>query len=274
MTLPAIIAEKLAAFKRLEPEVEASFQYVQEVHGERCFPSVPVEATVRYLHALWVCECKDCLLSVPKAIDRFEGRHCLALLRRWQETGETAEVVAFVQRKLDPLDFASMTRRLEEERQRDGQSARARRLAHGRIVLLNRGMNLLHALDSLFVLPEQQLREDVRAACARYAHAPGQIEEQLRQLETAPYACVRHPALAQRNIVLMHRLGVRVTADLANRPGNRTWRAVEPTMPEGPYAEEVIGGYVALTAPRHNNPKEVRWVDRLEVPASQLTGRR
>jgi hypothetical protein len=56
--------QKLAAVEQLQPECEASFRFVQEVHGQRRFAAVPVAETVFSLHALWVCERKDRLLSV------------------------------------------------------------------------------------------------------------------------------------------------------------------------------------------------------------------
>jgi hypothetical protein len=56
--------QKLAAFEQLQPEFEARFRFVQEVHGQRRFAAFPVASTVSYLHALWVCECKDRLLNV------------------------------------------------------------------------------------------------------------------------------------------------------------------------------------------------------------------
>jgi hypothetical protein len=77
--------QKLEAFERLQPEFEASFHFVQQVHGQRRFSTFPVMESVHYLHALWICECKDRLLSIYKNIERFEGRYCLDLLRRWQE---------------------------------------------------------------------------------------------------------------------------------------------------------------------------------------------
>lgn len=100
--LPAVIAEHLAAFERLQPEFAASFLYVQEVQGQRRHPTFPIEASVRYLHALWVCACKDRLLSAPRTMERYEGRRCLELLERWQ-TGESAGVVEFLQHKLETL---------------------------------------------------------------------------------------------------------------------------------------------------------------------------
>ena len=261
--LPALIAEKLAAFDGIEPEFEASFQYVQDVQGQRRFPTFPIAATVRYLHALWVCERKDQLLSVPRTIQRYEGRRCLELLRQWHG-GESADVVAFLQRRLDGLPFAEITRQLEAARSQQSASGLAQRLRRGRIVLLNRSFNLHQAFDPLFTLPETELVAEVRAACAEYGHTPVQIEAQLEDLGSRVYAYVRHPALAQRNMVVMDRLGVRVTADASDRPDRRPWKVAQPTGLSGPLAEQVIDGYVPLTAPRHNNLAGVRFVDRPE----------
>jgi hypothetical protein len=261
--LPALVAEKLAAFDRLEPEFETSFQYVQDVQGQRRFPEFPIAATVHYLHALWVCECKDRLLSVPRTIQRYEGRRCLELLRQWHG-GESTDVVAFLQRRLDGLPFAEITRQLEAARSQQSATGLTQRLRHGRQVLLNRSFNLYHAFDPIFGLPEEELIAQVRAACAQYGHTPGAIEEQLDDLGSRLYAYVRHPSLAQRNMVVMDRLGVQVTAHGGNQPGQRTWKIVRPTVPPGPYAEQVISGYLPLTSPRHNNPQGTRFIDRPE----------
>jgi hypothetical protein len=263
-TLPRLVAEKLAAFGRLEPDFEASFQYVQEMQGYWRFPALPAQATVRYLHALWICDCKDRLLGVPRTIERYEAHRCLELLARSQEGAERAELVAFLQHRLDTLDFAAITRQLEAAR-RAGQEAIEQRLVHGRLVLLNRGMNLLRALEPLFTLSEQALLDEVRAACAQLGHTPAQIEQQLRDMETPLYAFVRHPTLAQRNMLVMDRLIRRMADNASDRPGGRTWRVAAPTMPDAPYAQQVIAGYVALTAPQHNNPRGVRFADRPEL---------
>src|SRR5437588_3783573 len=130
--IPNIMKQKLEAFEQLQAEFEASFQYVQDMHGQRRFASISIADSVRYLHALWVCECKDRLLSVYKNIKRYEGRLCLELLRRWQE-GETADVIAFLQRKLDGLPFADLTRQIHEARaSRHAGDGLAQRLVHGR----------------------------------------------------------------------------------------------------------------------------------------------
>jgi hypothetical protein len=281
------IAARLAAFDALEPTFVASFQFVQEVQGLRRFPTFPVASTVRYLYALLVCEEKDRLLGVPRtpAQDRYEGEVCLDLLQHWQEAGESAEVVAFLQRKLDALPFASVTRAYEAAR-RDptpaGQ-AQAARLAHGRLVLLWRGMNLHQALEPLFMLPEEELVGQVHAACAQYGLTPDQIEEHRRALASPLYAIgVRHPALARRNMQVMNRQWAQVTSDVPDWPGHRSWRVLAPvaTMaasgspaPGEPYAEQVILGYVALTAPLHNNPAGVRFWDRPEPVARPNTVR-
>jgi hypothetical protein len=261
--LPALIAEKLAAFDRIGPEFEASFQYVQEVQGQQRFLAVPIAATVRYLHALWVCERKDQLLSVPRTIQRYEGRRCLELLREWHG-GESSDLVAFLQRRLDGLPFAEITRQLEAAQSQQSASGLAQQLRRGRLVLLNRSFNLHQAFDPIFSLPETALVAEVRAACAEYGHTPVQIEEQLEDLESRVYAYRRHPALAQRNMVVMDRLGVRVTADTGDRTDLRVWKVTQPTRLAGPLAEQVIEGYVPLTAPRHNNLGGVRFVDRPE----------
>ena len=267
-TLPAVIAEQLAAFERLQPEFEASFHYVQEVQGQRRFPTFPIEASVRYLHALWVCACKDRLLSVPKTMERYEGQRCLDLLERWQ-TGESAGVVAFLQRKLDTLPFADISRQIQAQSREAGARALVERLEQGRRVLLNRGMNLLQALEPICTFPEQRLLDEVRAACAQYGHQPEQIRQQLNEREAARSAFVLHPALAQRNMRLMDQLGVQITTEASDQPGQRTWRVAKRTMPEGPYAEQVIRGYVALTSPRHNNPLGRRFID-VPMPISAL----
>ena len=73
--------QKLLAFEQLQPEFEASFHFVQHMHGQRRFAALSVAETVSYLHALWVCECKERILSVYKNIGRYEGKYCLDLLR-------------------------------------------------------------------------------------------------------------------------------------------------------------------------------------------------
>ncbi len=263
-TTTEVIQQKLAAFEQLQPEFEACFQYVQEVHGLKRFAELPIADAVRYLHALWVCECKDRLLSIYKNIERYEGRYCLELLKSWQEVGTNADVVAFLQRKLDMQPFVELTRQLHEGELHDGDFGLAQRLRHGRHILLNRGMNLLHALDQMFALSEEQLVQEVRAASSHYGHEPLQIGRQLEAMDSAIYSYTPHQELAQRNMKLMNKLGVQVTSKPTDQPGQRSWRVLEPTEPLGPYAEHVILGYQELTSPQHNNVKDEPFVDHIE----------
>ena len=258
-----LINQKLAAFEQLQPKFEASFHFVQDVHGQKRFPSFPVEYSVRYLHALWVCECKDRLLGIYKNIERYEGRQCLELLRGWQE-GDTASVVDFLYRKLNMLPLPDITRQLQEAHQRHKDDGLPERLMHGRLVMLNRGMNLLQALDAIFTLPEDQLLDQVKAAYTQYGHEPDQIERQLAEIETPLFSYVPHQVLAQRNMVVMNKLGVNVMNKPSDQPGQRSWRVLEPTEPMRPYAEHVIAGYQELTSPAHNNIRGNRFFDRPE----------
>lgn len=260
ITMPALITEKLATFERLQQEFEASFRYIEEVQGQRRFPTFPIDAAVRYLHALWVCDCKDRLLSVPKTIQRYEGRLCLELLQRWQ-AGELAGVVEFLQRKLDSQPFSVLTRQIEDLQRQSGEGSPAlaaegaliERLKHGRLILLNRAMNLMQALEPIFTLPPQQLLADVQAACAHHEHQPEQIARQVQELQTNLYTFVAHPALVQRNMLVMNKLGIQITAGASDQPGRRSERVDAPTMPEQPYAQEIIKGYVEMTSLLHNN---------------------
>src|SRR5262245_19423033 len=177
---------KLSAFDRIEDDFKDSFVFVSDVHGQRRFEAFPVASAVRYLHALWICECKDRLLNVPRSIRRYEGRRCLELLRGWQE-GETADVVAFLHSKLDSLPFAALTRQMQEA-ERSGSHALAARLAHGRLILLNRSFNLGRALDAIFASSADELLAQVRRACAELGHAPEQIAQQLTALDSSLYA--------------------------------------------------------------------------------------
>lgn len=258
-----LVKQKLEAFEQLQPEFEVSFPYVQDVHGLKRFPSFPVSNAVRYLHALWICECKDRLLSVYKNISRYEGRECLVLLQGWQ-AGNTADVVAFLNRKLDMLPFADLTRRIREAEQQGGEDGLAQRLIHGRHILLNRGMNLMQVLDAIFALPEDELIHQAQAACAQYRHRPEEIEKQLADMDSPLYAYAPHSMLAQRNMVVMNKMGVNVTSKPADKPGRRSWRVLEPTVPAGPYAQHIIEGYLELTAPLFNNVREVRFIDHPE----------
>ncbi len=174
ITAQELVKQKLAAFERMQPAFEEYFPFVQQVHGQQRFAEFPVASTVRYLHALWVCERKDRLLSIYKNIERYEGTYCLQLLRNWQK-GETADVVDFLQRKLDMMPFADLTRQVHEAKSHHKGDGLAHRLIDGRKVLLNRGINLMQAFDAIFALPEERLIDEVRVACAQYEHRPEQI---------------------------------------------------------------------------------------------------
>ena len=250
--VPCIIADKQIAFEHLSKDFQASFAYIQNVQGQRWFPSFSVASTVHYLHALWICECKDLLLSVPQTTSRYDGRRALEVLRSWQE-GETADVVAFLEYKLVLASFADITNRMQAA-VRSGDKMWLRRLAHGRLVLSNRAWNRERALADIFALAPEMLSHQVRAACAHYGHTVQQIEAQLAYLQTPLYASVRHPGLARHNMVLMNALGVRVANNSADRPGLRTSRVQAPTLSHQPYAEQVIGSVTTMVSRRSNNP--------------------
>jgi hypothetical protein len=249
-----LIIEKLAEFDKISGEVLANFPYVQDVHGQRRFTSFPILATVHYLHALWICNCKDMLLSVPVTgrrrkgsddrFERYEGQYALELLRQWQE-GKTADLVDFLELKLDYAPFGLITRSFEAAIQ-NGDRALARRLAHGRGILLNRTHNLVYALRSIFaLLPGRQLRE-VRDACAQYGHTIEQCDNQIAAMNSALFSYVPHPELARRNMQLMNALGVRITDNAADRPGKRTATVQRPAMPQYAYADFVVIGATTL----------------------------
>lgn len=257
--------QKLLAFKQLQPEFEASFRFVQHMHGQRRFAALSVAETVYYLHALWVCECKERILSVHKNIGRYEGKYCLDLLRGWQE-GETAAVVAFLQRKLDALSFAEIMRQIQEAQTvRHAGDGLLLRLVHGRLVLLNRGMNLLQALDGIFALSEEDLLREVHIACSNYGHTPSQIEQQLAEVDDPLFSYAPHQFLAERNMLVMYTLGMNVMILPTDLPGERSWKVVAPTESLRPFAESVIRGYLELISPTHNNLRRYRFVDRPEV---------
>ncbi len=257
--------EKLRAFELLQSEFEASFLFVQQVHGQRRFSNFPVLETVHYLHALWVCECKDHLLSIYKNIERYEGRQCLELLWNWQER-DTPDIIDFLHAKLDGFPFVQLTQQImQAQNSHPVDDTLVKRLLHGRQTLLNRSMNLMLALDAIFALPEQNLIYEVRDACAIYGHSRTQIEQQLAELEKPLYSYVPNQLLAQRNILVMNKLGVNVMTLPTDQPGHRTWKVEAPTEPMPSYAMYTIDGYVELTSPMHNSPKRDRFVDHPEI---------
>ncbi len=263
LTGETLAQQKLAAFEQLQSEFEANFHFVQEVHGQRRFATFPVTETVHYLHALWFCERKERLLSVRMNIGRYEGQRCLSLLQRWQE-GETAAVVAFLQRKLGGLPFADLTQQIQEAtavlQPDDGL---LQRLVHGRLVLLNRDMNRMQAFDAVFSLSTGDLISEVQVACAQYGHAPGQIEQQLAEVEDPLFSYTPHPLLAQRNMQVMNSLGINVMTLPTDLPGERSWKVVTPTEPLRPFAETVIRGYLTLLS--RNNLRKLRFVSQTSL---------
>jgi len=246
---------KLAAFSSIEAEFLACFRFVETIQGQQRLPACPVALSVRFLHALWVCECKDNLLSVPQTMGRYEGRRSLELLRGWQ-VGDTESIVAFLQRKLDNLSSADLTGEIREARIA-GNVPLAERLAHGRRVMLNRGFHLMQALDAIFALDDDLLTKEVRAACAEFGHRPDQIKQQLEEMETDLYSYTPHPLLARRNMLVMNELGISVTNLPADQPGHRTERVEAPTLPQPPYAELTVVGEMTLIFTAWNNPRQL-----------------
>jgi hypothetical protein len=236
--------DKLTAFQSLEAEFIDCFQFLQSIQGQERLTECSVAQTVRLLHALWICECKDSLLSVPFSRGRYEGRLCLELLRGWQ-TGDTASVVGFLQRKLDNSPYAELTAVIGEARVK-GEHVLAERLAHGRLVMLNRGFHLMLALDAIFALSDHQLANEVSGACAQLGHTPSQISEQLAEIASPLYSYAPHPLLARRNMLVMNELGISVTSASADLPGHRTPRVELSKLPQPPYAEHTVWGEIAV----------------------------
>jgi len=258
-----VIEQKLAAFAAMREDFEASFHFLQDMHGQKRFESSSVADAVRYLHARWICERKGRVLSIAKTSKEYEGDLCLKLLRQWQE-GDTASVVDFLNRRLDMLPLAAITRQMHEIRQEQRGDGLLERLVHGRLVMLNRGMNLMHLLDALFVLPEEELFQAVRAACVQYGHTLEQITQQLQEMDTPLYSYVPHQSLAQQNMLVMNTMGTEGLTLPDDAPGQRSWRVVQPTEPNRPLAEHVVEGYQELVSPTHNNKNADRFVDRPE----------
>ncbi len=265
--LTDVIKQKLAAFAAMREEFEASFRFLQDVHGQKRFESFSVADAVRYLHARWICERKGRVLSIAKTSKEYEGGLCLELLRKWQE-GDTASVVDFLNRRLDMLPLGDITRQMHEMQQEQRDDGLLERLTHGRLVMLNRGMNLMHLLDALFVLSEEDLLQAVQEACVRYEHTPEHITQQLQEMDAPLYSYVPHQSLAQQNMLVMNTMVVEGLILPDDVPGHRSWRVVQPTEPNSPLAEHVVEGYQELVSPTHNNLQADRFVDRPEVDES------
>lgn len=261
--VPRLVEQKLTAFERIQPTYEACFRFIQEVHGQKRLQAFSLAQVVYYLHALWLCECKDRLLSINGKNLRYDGCYCLELLRTWQE-GQSTEVVAFLTDRLNMLSFTTITGQLEEAYHQSRGQALAQRLEHGRLILLNRGLNFLAALDAMFSLSATEQLQQVRSACQQYRHTPTQIQAQCAELATPLYAYRPHQLLAQQNMVVMNKLDVDVLTHAADMPGQRSGCVAVPTEPLAPFAEQVIEGYLALRAPVYNNRRGVRFMDRHE----------
>ncbi len=257
--------QKLKAVDLLQSEFETSFLFVQQVHGQRRFSTFPVLEIVHYFNALWICECKDRLLSIYKNIERYEGSQCLNLLWHWQQS-DTPDIIDFLHAKLDGFPFVQLTQQiLEAQNSHPVDDATVRRLLHGRQTLLNRSMNLMQALEAIFTLSDQDLIYEVRDACAIYGHSPTQIEQQLATMDVPLYSYVPSRILAQRNILVMNKLGINVMTLPTDRPGERTWKVEAPTEPMPSFAMQAIDRYLELTSPTHNNPKRNLFVDHPEI---------
>jgi hypothetical protein len=260
----ALVEQKLAAFEYLQPEFERCFLFVQDVHGQKRFPTFPVQETVYYLHSLWVCEAKDRLLNVPHTIVRYEGGLCLALLARWQN-GETSGVVDFLQRKLDGLPFASLTSQIQQARQDGpGYERLLERLIQGRQMLLCRMQNMALAFESIFALAQEELQYEVQQACATYGHRPEQIALQQHEMQTPLYDVIPHPSLARRNILAMNQIGSQTLAYTKAAVQVLPEHTRAATDPPAALAEQVISGYHELISPWYNNVLMHPFVDRPE----------
>src|SRR5262249_39844452 len=196
-----------------------------------------------------------------------EGRRCLELLHSWHD-GETSQVVGFLHTKLDSLPFAQLTQQIIEA-ERSGYTSLATRLAHGRLILLNRSFNLAQALAAIFTPTTDALQGQVRSACIQYGHTPEQLREQLAALDTPLYAHIRHAELARRNMLVMNAMGVCVANNAADRPGQRTERVRIPVAPTSPpFAEVEIPGAMTLSSMANNNPQKLA----LAMPPVLLDG--
>ncbi len=266
MPIPDLIEQKLAAFAAIQDEFIACFAFVEAMHGQQRFDALAVSDAVRYLHACYICECKDRLLSVPKTIRRYRGAEALSLLGTWQ-AGDTAGVVAFLTDRLDSPPFAQIAQQIAEAERQENAQAWVRRLEHGRAILLNRSMNLLRLLDAIFALPTAELVRQVRDESAKLNHRPHQIAAALSEFDEPLYAFVPHQALVQRNITVMNAAGLSTLRQPADLPGDRTWRVSPSTVPHGPFAEIPIPGYTELTAPLHNNLCRHRFTVHPDTPA-------
>jgi hypothetical protein len=260
---PELVKQKLTAFAGIQDEFERCFRFKQEVHGQKRFSTFPVEQIVFYLHALWLCECKDRLLSVYKNIRRYAGGHSLELLQAWQ-TGDNAGVVSFLLETLEIQSIADFTAQIDRVQQQGADQELMQRLEQGRQIQLHRGSNLMHALEAIAAQSPANLLTEVRRACELYGHTPARLEEQLAGMSAPIYAYRPHALLAQKNMTVMNHLDVDVLAHNAAEPRAQAWLLKSAEQPRAPFAEQVIPGYLEMLAPLFNNVRGVRFVDRSE----------
>ncbi|GHO86166.1 hypothetical protein [Dictyobacter formicarum] len=259
--LPELVVQKLAAFEQLQPEFERCFLFIEQVQGKQRFTSLSVADVVRYLHALWISECKISLLSIPRTVKGYDSLFCLNLLQNWQEDEDVAAVVSFLYRKLDMLPVVEITRQIQEARRTNTAAEQIQRLVHGRQVMLSRQNNLTRMLDALFSLSPEELARQVQQACEVCGHRPDQIEQQRAAMQGSLYTFVPHQVLAERNMLVMNTLA-RQTMDRPTNPTAQRASLVQQshTYPQ-PLAETVIPNYQDMTSSAYNNLMQGRFVN-------------
>jgi hypothetical protein len=252
--LDAVVRQKLEAFEAIERDFRESFRLVAAFHGERRLERVPVGASVRYLRALWICDCKDRLLDAARSIRRYEGRRCLELLLAWQR-GQSAGVVIFLSEKLGDAPIAELTRQITLA-EISGDAALAGRLSYGRQIALNRSFNLAVALEAILGASPEELRDGVTDVCRELDLGPERIAEALTAFDSPIYGHVRHPLLARRNMLLMNALGEAVTND-GGPLRVRTSRVLPAASPHPARSETPVVPVVTMVSMAHNNPADL-----------------
>ncbi len=249
--LDAVVRQKLEAFEAIERDFRESFRLVAAFHGERRFERVPVGASVRYLRALWICDCKDRLLDAARSIRRYEGRRCLELLLAWQH-GQSAGVVIFLSEKLGDAPVAELTRQITLA-ESSGDAALTGRLSHGRRIALNRSFNLALALEAILSVSAEELLAVVTDVCGELDLRPERIAEALMAFDSPIFRHVRHPLLARRNMLLMNALGEAVAND-GGQLRVRTSRVLPAESPNPARSETPVVPVVTMVSMAHNNP--------------------
>lgn len=250
---PELVGQKLIAFEQLQPEFERSFLFIEAIHGQQRMEHLAVDDVVRYLHSLWIGECKTSLLSIARSVKEYDGLQCLQLLQDWQEHGDLAGVVNFLYRKLNLMPIADITRQIQEAQHAGISEKQLQRLLYGRQVLLNRGMNFLQMLDALCALTPDELARQVQSACQHYGHQPEQIQQQRAAMQSSLYTFVPHQILAERNMLVMNNLIRRIIVLPTAQPSESSEHVSGPGEPVAPLAESLISPYVDMTSRSHNN---------------------